>query len=136
MEFYSSIKGKKLPVHATTWKVLKDIMLCKRSHGKECIWFHFYEIPENIKVIYNDQEQTSGCLRLRVGKRKTTFWKLECKPALLLANHVLPFGNLNLRRWCGDGRVVENLVTPLMACWQHLSPGKWCQVSIISWQFL
>lgn len=59
---------------------------------------------------------TSGCLMLTVDGRKTSFWQLKCKPALGLASHVLFLRNLNLWKWCGDGRVVENLVMPVMTC--------------------
>lgn len=76
---------------------------------------HLYEIQENTKITCNDYEQTRGCPSLRVGGRETTFWKLKWKPALGLANHVLPLRNLNLRKWF-DGRVVENLVMPAMTC--------------------
>lgn len=113
----------------------KNYAVQKEPDGNECIWFHLCEILENIKIIYNYQKQTSGCLRLRMSGRKTTFWKLKCKPALALAHHILTLRNLNLRKWYCDSRVVEKSVMPVMICWQHVSPAKSCQINTVFGSF-
>lgn len=94
-------------------KIQKHYTVQKDSDVKNACDSNYMKF-QKAKIIYNDQEQTNSYLRLREGRRKTTLQQLQCKPALALANHELPLGNLNLRKWCGDGRVVENLVTPAM----------------------
>lgn len=69
-EYYSALKGKEIPLHATTSMNLKDIMLSETSQSEKskCCLFRFYEV-KRVKI-----ESKRGAARAPRGGAGSRGW--------------------------------------------------------------